>query len=234
MFNAYETDIEKLISEKTYLVKIVISQMNLKESTVLGYDDYLSIGLIGLFDAIQKFDKTKNAKFDTYAKIRIRGKILDEMRSLGEISRSKMDDLKIYTNAMNTLRSETMSEPTEEMVLQYTGISKEKLNDIYNMMHFLSKQSLDMELTEGIVFVDTIESTKLPTPEQELLRHERREVLIEKMQLLDERLQFILNLIYVEELPLKDIAEILGIGVSRVSQLHGKALLKLRSLMSDY
>jgi RNA polymerase sigma factor for flagellar operon FliA len=91
-----------------------------------------------------------------------------------------------------------------------------------------------MELTEGIVFADTIENTKTPTPEQELLKQEKKEVLIEKMMQLDERLQFILNLIYVEELPLKDIAEILDIGVSRVSQLHGKALLKLRSLMSDY
>jgi RNA polymerase sigma factor for flagellar operon FliA len=234
MFNSYETDMEKLISEKTYLVKIVISQMNLRESTVLSYDDYMSLGLIGLFDAIQKYDATKKAKFDTYAKIRIRGKILDEMRALGEISRTKMDDLKQYTNAMNTLRSETMSEPTEEMVLDYTGISRQKLTDIYNMMHFLSKKSLDMEVTEGVVFADTIENTKTPTPEQELLKQEKKEVLIEKMMQLDERLQFILNLIYVEELPLKDIAEILDIGVSRVSQLHGKALLKLRSLMSDY
>ncbi len=234
MFNTYETDIEKMISEKTYLVKIVISQMNLKESNILGYDDYLSIGLIGLFDAIQRYDSSKNAKFDTYAKFRIRGKILDEMRSLGEISRSKMDDLKLYSKAMNTLRSETMTEPTEEMVLNYTGLSREKLTEIYSMMHFLSKQSLETELTEGIVLIDTLENTYTLTPEQELLKQERKQLLIEKMQLIDERLQLILNFIYVEELPLKDIADILEISVSRVSQLHGKALLKLRSLMSDY
>lgn len=234
MFNTYENDIEKLITEKTYLVKKVISQMNLKETNILGYDDYLSIGLIGLFDAIQRYDSTKNTKFDTYAKIKIRGKILDEMRSLGEISRTKIDSLKKYSKAMNELRSKTMSEPTEEMLLEYTGITRGQLNDIYNMMHFLSKQSLDMELTEGIVFVDTIENIHFDTPEEEILKQEKKNVVSDKIKLLDERLQLILNFIYVEELPLKDISEILDVGVSRVSQLHGKALLKLRSLMSDY
>jgi RNA polymerase sigma factor for flagellar operon FliA len=227
----YDTtvDIEQQISSKLFLVNIVVSQMNLRATKMLDYDDYISVGIIGLYDAFLKFDTKRNVNFDTYAKFRIRGAIIDEMRRVGEISRNRMSKLNEFYGKANELRNQLDREPSDDEICTALGLTQEELNDLYQIMHFLSKESLDNTLYGEMPVVGFVEDRKEDLPEQVLLKKESHAELKEKIKLLDERMQLILNLIYVEELSLKEIAAILDVSISRVSQLHGKALAKLRS-----
>ncbi len=228
----YDTtvDIEQRISSKLFLVNIVVSQMNLKSTKILDYDDYVSVGIIGLYDAFLKFDPKRNVNFDTYAKFRIRGAIIDEMRRVGEISRNRMTKLNEYYKKAAELRNVLNREPNDEEISEALDLSDEELKDLYQIMHFLSKESLDNNIFGDTPVVSFIEDKQEDLPDEVLIRKEAHAELKEKMKTLDERLQLILHFIYVEELSLKEIAAILDISISRVSQLHGKALAKLRSL----
>lgn len=228
-YDTLTQDVDTLIQEKMHLVNKVIRQMNIKDSVVLDKDDYYTTGLMGLYDAIKKYDTSKNKKFDDYAKLRIRGAIIDEMRRVGEISRNNMTKLNEYYDVVNDLRERNMEEPSDDLVMSKLEISPSELNNIYNIMSFLSKDSLDEVVFNNTPLINVVKNQNTLTPEQELIKKEKYEILSSHISTLDERLQLILDFIYVRELSLKEISAILDISVSRVSQLHGKALMKIKS-----
>lgn len=200
--------------------------------------DLVNIGVIGLMDAIQKYDTSKNTSFETYAKWRIKGAIYDELRTSGKISRTQMDKVNHLYDSTLKLQQRLFRSPTDQELIEFMGISSEKLNEIYSAIHFLSSFSLEStvfsNVSQDFTLKDIVEDKNLKRPDQILEFNEQKELLRFAIEELKEREQIILNLIYFEELPVKDIAQILSISSSRVSQLHGKIIIKIRNSIQQF
>ncbi len=226
---------EEMVDQYLPLVRQIVDQMNVKNKHEFDRDDLISIGIIGLMDAIQKFDFEKNVPFVHYAKWRIRGAIIDELRRNGRVSRDKIKKLKMVNEARNQLQQSLLREPRDEEICELLKISLQELYEIENTIHHLSQYSLEEILFVGdereFQLMDIIEDTKVLSPEEDYIQRERESRLAEAIERLSEREKIILNLYYKEELTLKEIGGLLDISLSRVSQIHGKILLKLRELL---
>ena len=222
---------ENLIIKYLPLVKKIAGRIDVKGSEY-DQDDLFSIGVIGLMDAIEKFDQSKNVPFEAYANLRIRGSIIDEVRRGGRVSRDKIDKLNQYYNAKESLENKLLRTPEEWEICKELGIDQKQLSKIHETVHFLSTISLESIIfssdDKDIHLMDTVKDLNTKTPEEEIVYIEQRKLLSEAISKLDKRERIILNLYYNEELSLKEIAYILGISIPRVSQIHGKILLKLK------
>lgn len=221
------------VNIETYLplVHKTVRQLNLKESSLIDYDDLLSIGIMGLLDAVDKYSADKKASFETYARLRIRGTILDELRRVGILSRDKMALVKVYYKKREELQQMFLREPSDEEMCEYMGIKVDDLLKIYSSIHYLSITSLDETIYESegqaislLHLLSDTENSSLSIMEKKELTEE----LVHAISLLNERERQILNFYYVEELSVTSMSEILNISASRVSQLHGKAIANLR------
>ncbi len=201
-------------------------------------DDLISIGIIGLMDAIEKYDSSQNASFETYARWRVKGSIYDELRVHGKVSRTKMDKVNKLYAAVVELQQKLMREPTDLEVMENLGVTSTELNKVYSSVHFLSSYSLDKiifyKVDQEYTLKDIIEDRDAKNPDEVLENKERKKILGYAIKSLKEREQVLLNLLYFEELPVKDMTEILEISSSRVSQLHGKLLIKLKNSIKEY
>jgi RNA polymerase sigma factor for flagellar operon FliA len=233
---AYEhkLELEEVIVRYLPLIKKIVDQVNLTH-TQYEKEDMIHIGVLGLIDAFQRYDSGKGIPFQHYAKWRIRGSIIDEMRKSGKVSRDKMKKIKQFYQAQNDLRQQLMREPSDEEICRVLSIARQELYDIEENIHYLSQYSLEEVLFSGdegeFERIDVLEDKRIQTPEEELLEKERKERLAEAVEKLPERERLILALYYKEELTLKEIAGVLGVSLSRVSQIHGKTLLKLRGYL---
>lgn len=207
-------------------------------STEYEYSDYYNIGVIGLIDALHRFDVTKKVPFESYAAIRIRGAIIDEVRKHSKISRYKMVAINDFYKAKQTLEQDLKREVTDGEISGKMGISSTQLNEIYENIHYLAGISLEGTIftTDGesrVSLGDIIPDQAGTNAEQKLIGEERGEVLAKCIKKLNEREQLILSLYYKEEATLKEIAAILDISIARVSQIHGKIIAKLKLSMED-
>lgn len=227
---------EELIMSYIPLVKQVVSRIDGKNS---GYEfeDLVNIGVIGLMDAIDKFDHSKKVPFEAYARIRINGAVMDELRKSGPISRNRMDKLNRYYESKNRLESSLLRPPNDRELCEDLGITEEDLAEIYETLHYLSNTSLEAIVFsnegEGLELKDMLEDRTVDRPEESFLKLEEKDILVQAIDRLDDRYKTLLNLYYVEELSMKEIGYILDISIPRVSQLHGKALEQLREIMGD-
>ena len=214
------------------LVDAIVDKIKINSRQGMDRDDYVSLGVIGLIDAFKKFDASKKVPFKHYAKWRIKGAIYDELRKNGTVSRSKIDKLNKVYKAKQLLQQQLQKEPTDEEVCVFLGITMDELSSSYIVAHFLATTFLDETLfsseNEEFVLLDFIKDEKSPNPVKEVETEEKLNLLTGAIDTLSEREKIILNLYYNEELHLKDIAEILKISISRVSQIHGKLLIKLK------
>ncbi len=226
---------ENLIIKHLPLVKRLVSKMDVGYNYEL--DDLINIGVIGLMDAIKKYDKDKNVPFEAYATLRIRGAVLDELRRAGPVSRDRISKLNQYYQAKEELEKRNLRSADEEEIIEELGIDKKELSKIHETVHYLSNVSLETAIfsSDGsdMYLMDIIEDNNVETPEDIFIKGERKSMLKNAIVMLDEREQTILNLYYVEELTLKEIAYILDISTPRVSQIHGKILIKLRGLLEE-
>ncbi len=217
------------------LVKRIVGRIETGEGD-LDKDDLFSIGVIGLLDAIKKFDPSKAVPFEAYATLRIKGNIIDEMRKTGRVSRDRISKLNEYYGAKERLEQQLKRSPEEYQICEELGISEKELSKLHETVHYLSKVSFETTLfhKDGneIQLSDLIRDEDADTPEEEFLKKERRNQLREAVKFLNEREQIILDLYYVQELTLKEIAYAMDISIPRVSQIHGKIILKLRELMA--
>lgn len=226
---------EELIISYLPLVKQVVSRIDGKNS---GYEfeDLVNIGVIGLMDAIDKFDHSKKVPFEAYARIRINGSVMDELRRSGPVSRNRMDKLNRYYDAKNKLENSLLRLPTDRELCEELDITEDDLSSIYETLHYLSSTSLETivfsDQGDGTELKDMLEDRTVIKPEESYLDGEMKEVLAACINKLDDRYRTLLNLYYVEELNMKEIAYILDISIPRVSQLHGKALDQLREMMT--
>ncbi|TDT68571.1 RNA polymerase sigma-28 (SigD/FliA/WhiG) subunit [Hypnocyclicus thermotrophus] len=224
---------EQLIIKYIPLVKYVVGKMITNLPRTVEYDDLVEYGIIGLLDAVEKYDLSKNINFKTYAVTRVRGSIYDELRSQDWVPRSVRKLAKDIEKAYIQLEKETGKEPTEEEIAVFLGIPQKKIEELYSKVDLGNISSLDDIVYDNgeskTTLVNLIEDKNVESPEEKLQKEEVKQLLIEKLKELKEKERLVLTLYYYEKLTLKEIGEILSISESRVSQIHSKAILKLRS-----
>ncbi|MCP1144070.1 FliA/WhiG family RNA polymerase sigma factor [Lysinibacillus endophyticus] len=198
-------------------------------------DDLLSLGMMGLFDALNKFDINRDLKFDTYASFRVRGAIIDGLRKEDWLPRSAREKSKKLEAQIELLEQKLMRHATPEELAEHMNLPVE---EIYQTVqeHFFSNvlsinEQQDQEEVEGKAFVIRDDQTK--TPEQVAIHSELIDDLAENIKKLNDKEQLVLSLFYTEEMTLTEIGELLELSTSRISQIHSKALLKLRKLLSN-
>jgi len=228
---------EKLILKFSSFVKYVAGRMAINLPSNVEYDDLVSYGIFGLLDAIEKFDPERNVKFKTYAKTRIRGAILDELRVLDWTPRSIRQKSKQLEKALLDLEAQLGREPSDDEIAAQLQISVKELHRLYDD----TKQSLMMSLDEGdpegegnVSRKDFLEDVHLITPEKNAERNELKRILAEEITKLSERERLVIVLYYFEQLTSKEIGKILGVSDSRISQLHTKAVLRLRGRLARF
>ncbi|MGI6152249.1 MAG: sigma-70 family RNA polymerase sigma factor [Christensenellaceae bacterium] len=225
----------ELLLHYMYLVRKVVLRMMPVYQSKNDYDDLLSSGVIGLMDAINKFDQFRNVKFETYAYKRIRGEILDFMRKQDWISSSMRQRIKKVTGEIEAAVMRTGREPEDADVAKALGLTEQQVKEardnayIYNIMYFenvIASNSKD----ESVKLIDTVQDdNEQAMPESSLEKKEMLEMLTQALSGLPENERMVLQLYYKDELLLREIAQILEVSESRVSQIHSKALKRIRT-----
>ena len=231
----YEVDLEAEIIKYLPLVERVVQRLSIKTADYESGDLY-NIGVIGLMDALRKFDPSKKVPFESYAAIRIKGAIIDDVRKHAKISRYKMAAVNQFYQARQEFEQSLKREATDTEICKQLGINQSQLADIYESLHYLASVSLEDTLfayqEEGMTLKDMVRDPA-ENVEDTLVAEEKRTALVACIKKLGEREQLILSLYYTEELTLKEIAEILEVSIPRVSHIHGKTIAKLRTLIEE-
>ena len=228
---------DRLILTYAPLVKYVAGRLGSGLPAHVDDEDLVSYGLLGLIGAIERYDPDRDVKFETYAIARIRGAIIDELRALDWVPRSVRSRAREIERAIAELESKLGVAPTDEQIAEKIGITVEELEDSLTDISRSSIAALDELWSvsgEGdqVSLMDTIEDTTGPRPADVLDESEMREALADAIARLPEREKLVVTLYYYEELTLREIGEVLGVTESRVSQLHTKAILRLKSRLA--
>ncbi len=223
----------QLLEQHLPLVRIIVGRLKLRLPTGIDEEDLIGYGIIGLMDAVDKFDNSRGLKFETYAYSRVRGAIIDELRRLSWAPRSTMDKLSRVQGVVKELEQKYQREVTVKEIANALNMDENQVHEIINEVNYLSVSHLgELLLLEdrNIELIDTVRDTGL-TPEQVLLADDTKKRLTDNLGKLLEKEQTLLSLYYFEELTLREIGEVMGVSESRVSQLHSRALMRLRILM---
>lgn len=225
---------EQLIIEYAGLVNIVAGRMGMYLGYTVEYDDLVGYGVFGLIDAIDKFDLTKNVKFETYASLRIRGSILDQIRKMDWIPRTLRQRQKQMDNASTKLEGQFGRKASDEEVAQELCITLDEYEGWKSEAQFTNLVSLDDYLEQGgDARMDNGGTKRFEQPEQALEKQELKGLLADALRTLTEKECSVITLYYYEDLTLKEISRILEVSESRVSQLHTKALQKIKVKLGD-
>lgn len=222
---------EEMIKKYIPLVKYIASRVIVGKSKYIDYEDLVGYGMIGLIDALNKFDESKGMKFSTYASIRIKGAMIDELRKNSPISKGAMDKLNKYNFVVEKLQREFLREPTYFEIADGMGVRVKDVIEVESYINYISVMSLeDLIFSEDddMPLIGTIEDKKSPSPEKSLEEKEEIEYLTKALDLINEKDKVVLSLYYYEGLTLKQIGNILGVSESRVCQLHTRAIIHLR------
>jgi len=228
---------EKIILEYAPLVKMVAGRLSMYLGYNVEYEDLVSYGIFGLIDAIDKFDCFKEVKFETYASLRIRGAILDQIRKMDWIPRTIRQKQKKIESVIQSIEQSTGRGATDEEIAAGLGISDDEYLDWQSQMKITGLVSLNEYMEQGSdVTQDHGRHTtaRFEAPEEHIEKEELTKVLGEALKLLTEKEQKVITLYYYEELTLKEISNILEVSESRVSQLHTRALQKMKTKMGNY
>lgn len=221
---------EKIIIEYASLVKIVAGKLGIYLGYNVEYDDLVGYGTFGLIDAIDKYDFDKGVKFETYASLRIRGAILDQVRRMDWLPRTVRQKQKKMDAAYQKLETESGKFATDEELAAELEISVEELGQWQAQTKAAGVVSLDEYLEQGSEngIVAGTESEDFAQPEKQMEQKAMKELLVQSLESLTEKEKKVILLYYYEELTLKEISEVLEVSESRISQLHTKAIQKLR------
>ncbi len=226
---------EKIILEYAPLVKVVAGRLSMYLGYNVEYDDLVGYGIFGLIDAIDKFDAAKDVKFETYASLRIRGSILDQIRKMDWIPRTVRQKQKKLDEAIKKIEMQTGRNASEEEIAKEIGISDDELSIWQSQLKVTNVVSLNEYVEQGTEPVmDAKNNSHFIQPEEKVQENELKEVLKDTLKLLTEKERRVIELYYYEELTLKEISKVLEVSESRVSQLHTKALLKMKKKMGNY
>ncbi len=230
---------ERLILHYSPLVKYVAGRVGVGLPPNIEQADLVSYGIFGLIDAIEKFDIERAIKFETYAISRIKGAIIDELRSIDWIPRSVRYKAREVEKAYAVLEAKLHRSPTEAEVAAELGIKLEDLHQIFSQVSFVNVVALDELLTAGgekgdkLSLVDTLEDTRAEDPVAAFETEETKYLLARAINTLPEREKIVVTLYYYEGLTLAEIGQVLGVTESRICQMHTKAVLQLRGKLAD-
>lgn len=230
---------ERLILHYSPLVKYVAGRVGVGLPPNIEQADLVSYGIFGLMDAISKFDTTRSIKFETYAISRIRGAIIDELRSIDWIPRSVRSKAREVERAYATLEGKLRRTPTEQEVAAELGMALSDLRNIFAQVSFVNVVALDELLNVGgergdkLALIDTLEDIKAEDPVASFETDETKYLLAKAINTLPEREKIVVTLYYYENLTLAEIGQVLGVTESRICQMHTKAVLQLRGKLAD-
>ncbi|HKG35661.1 MAG TPA: RNA polymerase sigma factor WhiG [Solirubrobacterales bacterium] len=226
---------ERLVVAYSPMVKFVAGRLGAGLPSHVDDADLISYGLMGLIGAIERFEPERGIKFETFAMTRIRGSIIDELRSLDWVPRSVRSRAREIEVAQSKLEHELQRAPTEEELAEKLGISEDELQgsllEIANSSVYALDELWAISDASGdkVSLLDTIPDESAADPQEALASSEVKDRLAEAIASLPEREQLVVALYYYEHLTLREIGEVLGVTESRVSQLHTKAVMRLKS-----
>ncbi|GGY35449.1 RNA polymerase sigma factor WhiG [Streptomyces omiyaensis] len=229
---------EQLILHYSPLVKYVAGRVSVGLPSNVEQADFVSSGVFGLIDAIEKFDVERAIKFETYAITRIRGAMIDELRALDWIPRSVRQKARNVERAYATLEAQLRRTPSETEVAAELGIQLEELHAVFSQLSLANVVALEELLHVGgegdrLSLMDTLEDTAADNPVEVAEDRELRRLLARAINTLPEREKTVVTLYYYEGLTLAEIGHVLGVTESRVSQIHTKSVLQLRAKLAD-
>ena len=228
---------ERLILQYSPLVKYVAGRVSVGLPASIEHGDLVSYGMFGLIDAIEKFDLDKGVKFETYAIARIKGAIIDELRSIDWIPRSVRAKARDVEKALAALELRLRRTPSEKELAEELGVGIKELRQMLTQVSLVSVVALDEsfagEDSDRQSLVETLQDPKAPDPEASYEDIEMRALLAKAINRMSEREKTVLVLYYFEGMTLNQIGQVLGVTESRVCQMHTKAVLGLRAKMSE-
>lgn len=228
---------QEIVMRYIYLVKSIALQMRDIYLSFTQVDDVVSEGVIAIMSAIDKFDMDKNVKFETFISKRIKGMIIDLARKQDWVPRSTRKNTRDIEDAVTTLYNKLGYYPSVQEVTEYLHITPEKYQETMRKASLFNILSLDMVLAEAQgnevgMKLPQVELNELP--ENRLLKKELTEVLAEGVSQLKENEQLVISLYYIDELNMRQIADVLDVSEPRVSQIHANAIKKLRKHMEKF
>ena len=228
---------EKIILEFAPLVKLVAGRLSMYLGYNVEYEDLVSYGIFGLIDAIDKFDCLKEVKFETYASLRIRGAILDQIRKMDWIPRTIRQKQKKIDAVIKEIEQTTGHSASDEEIAKGLGISDDEYLEWQSQMKITGVVSLNEYMEQGSDVAQDYSrhtTSRFESPEERVEKEELSKTLGEALELLTEKEQKVITLYYYEELTLKEISNILEVSESRISQLHTRALQKMKAKLGNY
>jgi RNA polymerase sigma factor FliA len=229
---------DRLVEQYAPLVKYVAGKVAVGMPHNVEFDDLVGYGVFGLFDAIEKFDPEKHVKFKTYAVTRIRGAIFDELRSIDWVPRSVRQKTREIEETVRRLESSLGRAATDAEIAKDMGMTRKDFEKTMLKISGTSILSLNDvwytgEDNDKVSIADSIESPVSLNPDTIVEKVEIKRVIIEAIHELPEKEKKVLVLYYYEDLTLKEIGQILEVTESRVSQLHTKAIMRLRAKLTN-
>lgn len=226
---------ETIILEYSHLIKFIAGRLNIYFGSNVEYDDLVGFGVFGLIDAIDKFDINKGVKFETYASLRIRGSIIDSIREMDWVPRSLRQKSKELEKAYCEIENELGRSASDIEISKKLGISIEDLHKLLNEVNVSSMVSLEDFLEQNYeIDVDVPNMNREDRPELQVELNELKDLLGDAINKLPEKEKTVLSLYYYEELTLKEVSAIMKVSESRISQLHTKAIMRLRGKLARH
>lgn len=241
---AYETDFHRggsrndLIIAHLPLVKFLVGRMALQLPAHLDQEDLASAAVIGLITAAERFDPSRGVLFKTFAEQRIKGTILDELRAQDWLSRNLRGKCRRLEREFSSLEQKLGRNPESEEIAEALQMELEDYFKLLEEVHLLSFLSLNevFQDDDGAPFdlMEMVEDTSIENPQNQMMNRQLLESLGSAIETLPEKERLVVTLYYYEELKLKEIGEIMGLTESRISQLHGQAVVRLKSKLKHH
>ena len=225
---------EEVIKRYSPMIKYVANRIAMRLPPHIEVDDLISVGVLGLMDAISKYDSTRGAKFKTYAEFRVRGAILDELRAMDWVPRSIRQKASNVDKVVQKLQAKLSRVPEDEEVAKEMGISLDQFHETLNETKSIPIFSLEdlgiaKESGEQQSLLDCLAGKADADPQTQIRLIELKEIIAKAIDALPEKERLMVSLYYYEELTMKEIGAVLEITESRVSQIHSKAVYRLRT-----
>jgi len=233
---------ERMVLQYAPLIKYIASRLALRLPSHISLEDLVSSGIIGLIDAVQKFDPSKNINFKTYAEFRIKGAMLDELRSLDWIPRSVRKKSHLVENAFAQLQKDLGRPAEAEEVAELLGLELVEFHQLLNETKAVSLVALEDSRKSVGGYAGYLEHELLETIQDDNARDsllavhfsELQETMVQAIEALPDKEKLLISLYYYEELTMKEIGQIMGYTESRISQLHTQAMYRLRHKLREY
>lgn len=225
---------DTLIVQYIYLIRYVVGRVKVTLPSTISIEDIAGYGVEGLIKAIEKFSPAKNTRFETYALIRIRGTILDKIRSQDFLPRSVRKKIKDIKDAQEILKQQLGRNATTSELANYLNMDAEKINQLLSedttMTSIYDKKG---NADDSVEIIDTIQDTNKLTPQEEVEEKNIKSELERALKRLPERERIIMVLYYQENMTLKEIGATINMSESRVCQLHAQGIMKLKNILSE-